>query len=276
MYDKENRFRPRWHTFVAYLLLLLLCIGALVGLRNCSSRGVIVSPERSGESSGDTIDVAMLYAPLNYYMYDDTLGGYSYDLLRLISKTERQPINIIPVTSIEDALAGMQGGRFDLVASLPVSADMRSQVAYTDSVFTDRLVVVYRAATINDELSSPLELGGHEIHIESNSPAVLRLRNLQNESGDTLHLHKHSDLSGELIAMKVVGGDFDYGVTNEQIALDIQRKFPELKILPIGFTQFQAWAVAPADTVLLHRINGMLHRASAMQQTHELRRRYKL
>lgn len=277
MFDrKKEQPSPRWFMFVVYLLLLALCAAALIGLRNCSSRGVIVSTPRDGASRGDTIDVAMLYAPLNYYMYDDTLGGYSYDLMRLISRKEAQPFNIVPVTSLQEALAGVDDGRYDLVASMPVSASMRSRLAFTDSVFTDRLVVVYRAASPDAELGSPLELAGRKIHLAAGSAAVLRLRNLQAETGDTLYLTEHPDLSGELIALKVANGDFDYGVANEHVAIAMQRKFPELKVMPIGFTQFQSWGVATSDTLLLDRLNGMLRRAASYPETAGLRKRYNL
>lgn len=266
--------QPRRTMIFVYLLLLMLSLGIIIGLRNCSPRAVLVERPRQGASEGDTIDVAMLYAPLNYYLYDDTLGGFSYDLLRNISSTEKQPINFIPVTSTADAVGRLRRGEVDLIASLPVNSAMTGEILFTDSVYTDRLVLIYASAAKGDVYTTPFQLAGKKIHLDSGSAGLLRLKNLQKEIGDTIFTEQHPDLSGELIAMKVAHGDFEFGVVNSRVASDMQSKFPQLKTMPVGFTQLQAWAVA--DSTMLRRVNNLLHRAYSYPATSKLRQRYKL
>ncbi len=258
-----------------YILLLMLAIGVFIGLRNCSPAGVIVNRPKVGESSGDTIDIAMLYAPLNYYVYDDTLGGYCYDLLRQIASTEKQPVNFIPVTSPADAIEKLRQGKVDVIASLPVNSGSTGRdLIYSDSVFTDRLVVVYVRNEGDPDFDTPFSLAGQNIHLDSGSAPILRIRNLQKEIGDTIYTQQHPDLSGELIAMKVAAGDFGFGVVNSRVASDMQKKFPRLKTMPVGFTQLQSFAVR--DSTMLRRVNTLLQRAANYPATPSLRRRYNL
>ena len=250
--------QPKRLTMVVYIILLVFAVAAFTGLRHCSSRGVIVAPKEKGGSLGDTIDVAMIYAPQNYYMYGDTLGGYSYGLLRKISHNEGVTFNYIPVTSLTEALDGLASGRFRVVASLPVSREQRGKVLFTDSVYTDRLVVVYHDKAA--PLSSPLQLAGRRVHTAGGSPALLRLANLREEIGDTIIIEEHAALSDELVAMKVASGDFDYAAIYSLTAEGMRGKFPELKEMPVGFTQLQSWAVAPSDTALVKKLNLWLGR----------------
>lgn len=259
---------------VVYLLLLLLALGVLLGLRHCSAPGLLVPPKQVGHSQGDTIDVAMLYAPLNYYLYDDTLGGYSYDLLREISRTQGVVFNYVPVTSSEEAVKLLGNGAVDMIASLPVSAHMPGGLLLTDSVYTDHLVVVYNLKEGEEPVESPFRLAGQKIDLPAGSAALVRLRNLRDEIGDTIFLEQHNDLSDELLAMKVANGDYDFGVVNSRVAERLRKDYPHLASMAVGFTQLQSWAVA--DSALLLRINNLLKQTRDSEATGNLRRRYQL
>lgn len=271
----NNLPQPRRTMIFVYLLLLMLAMGIFLGLRNCSPRGVIVDRAKIGESTGDTIDVAMLYSPLNYYVYDDTLGGYCYDLLRSIAAIEHQPINFVAVTSPADALEKLKEGKVDVIAALPVNSGVTGRdLIYTDSIFTDRLVVVYSHKEGEPAYDTPFSLAGQTIHLDSGSAALLRIRNLQKEIGDTIYTEQHPDLSGELIAMKVAGGDYGFGVVNSRVATDMQKRFTQLQTMPVGFTQLQSLVVN--DSTMLRRMNSLLRKASDYPGISVLRRRYNL
>ena len=68
-----------------YAALLVATIALMVALGRCSRQYASKEAQSSG---GDTIDVAIEYSPLSLYMYADTLGGFSHDLLNLIAKRE--------------------------------------------------------------------------------------------------------------------------------------------------------------------------------------------
>lgn len=273
-HQRNNIPQPKWMMSVVYLILLLLAVGVIIGLRNCSAPGLLISERKQGFSGGDTLDVAMLYSPMNYYIYEDTLGGFSYDLLRQIAENEKIVINFIPTTSSSDAFQKLESGQVDLIASLPVSSALPSNVILSDSIFTDRLVVVYTLAPNEKFVESPFSLAGEKMHIEAGSAGMLRLENLQQEIGDTIYIEEHPELSDELIAMKVARGDFKFGVVNSHVADGLKKQFPNLKAMPVGFTQLQAWALA--DSTKLRDINSYLQRASKREATSKLRQRYGL
>ena len=64
-------------SIILYSLLLVLAVAVMYSLKNCNDR--YYSVQKIGGSSGDTLDVAIVYSPMSYYIYDDTVGGFNYD-----------------------------------------------------------------------------------------------------------------------------------------------------------------------------------------------------
>ncbi len=256
-----------------YILLIVAAVGAMLSLRTCGGHGIPIEgrPEAGG-SGGDTIDVGLVYGPMSYYMYGDTLGGYNYDLLRLIERREGVHFKFWPVNSLEDALARLRSGRFKLLLSLPEDAGFKDELRYSEPLFLDRQVLVRRAGGTP---ISVLDLGGKTLHIEKGSPIAGRIRNLCREIGDTIYLEEHPDLSSELLVLKVQSGEMDYAVVNERIAAPLTRKFPDIDISsPISFNQFQCAVTATADSALLTRFNDWVTAAASTPEGQSLARRY--
>ena len=92
---------------ILYLVLLAVVVGCMVALSLCDRPQVAPEDRPSG---GDTLDIAIEYSPVTYYTYDDTLGGYNYDLLRLISDKTGCPMKFHPVVTLEKALTGLESG----------------------------------------------------------------------------------------------------------------------------------------------------------------------
>lgn len=269
--DKNQLPRPKRFMAVVYLLLLVVALGAVIGLRRCYAPAGPLAPEREGFSKGDTIDVAIFYAPMNYYSYADTLGGYSYDLLRSMARSNGLKLRFWPVNSFSEAVARLGKGDYDLLASLPVTTDLKGKVLFTDSVFSDRQMLVTTDAS---DYSTVFDLDGASIHVEADSPVESRIRNLADEAGIEVKIESHPELSSELIVMKVAQEEFEYAVVNEQVARGMVKQFPALRIAPVGFTQMQAWAANPADSILVRRLNAMLKEFSRTSEAKKLRSRY--
>lgn len=278
--ETSHRFstlpRTRWKMMTAYLVLLAVAVALFFTLRGCRGQHDIYGPRQRGGSAGDTIDIALVYAPMSYYMYGDTLGGYSYDLLRDISAAENVPIKIWPVNSLQEALRLLQEGKFRLLASLPVDAGYKQMVIYSEPVFLDRQVLVQRLdRDSNAAVGSSLDLAGDTVHIEAGSPIAGRLRNLSHEIGDTIYVDEHSDMSSELLVLAVERGEIRYAVVNELIATPLARQFPSLDISsPISFTQFQGIVAAPGDKDLIRQVNDWLKRADERPSVKALKKRY--
>lgn len=275
---RTRRFRPRPRKRLMWLYVVLLAVACVcfATLRTCSAGTMQTTPRPIGGSQGDTLDVALIYGPASYYMYADTLGGYNYDLLRLISAHEGVPMKFWPVGGLEEGLRQLRQARYDMLAALPVDAGYQEKFLYSEPVYLDRQVLVQRADGAA-MVRSALDLAGDTVHIEHDSPIAARLANLSREIGDTIYVIEHADLSAELLTLKVHSGELRYAVVNEQIAAPLAAKFSGLDISsPISFTQFQSIVLAPGDTALLRRLNGWLQRRLPTPEVRELKKRYHL
>lgn len=271
--------KPKTKTMWLYICLLALSVVMVALLRGGRQDfGAAVRGKEPGGSAGDTLDVALVYGPMSYYVYADTLGGYNYDLMRLISRQSGVPMKFWPVNSLEDALRLIEEGRYDLLASLPRDAGFDGGVLYSAPLFLDRQVLVQiKQGDGSVAVSSALDLAGDTVHIEKDSPIAGRIRNFCREIGDTIYLEEHPDLSGELLALKVQSGAIRYAVVNERIAAPLTLKFSNLDAgSPISFTQFQCVVTAAGDSALLRRFNTLLEKASSSPEAAKLRARYGL
>lgn len=240
---------------ILYVALLCVAIGVMFALRRCNSE--LYPAARIGQSEGDTLDVAIIYSPMSYYLYDDTIGGFNYDMLRLYAKGQQRPIRFWPVVSLDDALQRLNYRDFDLLASLPIDQEFKVKYAYTSDLFLDRQVLIQRRDSRGMlTVKSSLDLAGETLHIEKDSPIEFRIHNLEREIGDTIHIERHPELSSEYLFLKVASGELRYAVVNERVARPLLEHYPEVSIeTPVSFTQFQAWVLHPQDTAMLHNLN---------------------
>lgn len=258
-----------------YVALLAAAILAMLSLRTCDMTSVTPLRDKGG-SHGDTIDVALVYAPMSYYIYADTLGGYNYDLLRDIAAHEGVVMKFWPVNSLTDALRLLRQGKYDILATLPEDAAYKQMATYSTPVFLDRQVLVQQSGADNP-VRSALDLAGDTVHIEAGSPIAARLRNLSHEIGDTIYVCEHTDMSSELLVLAVQSGKIRFAVVNERIARPLTGKFGNLDVgSPISFTQFQGIVAAPGDSATVRRVNGWLERAAGRGSVRRLREKYGL
>lgn len=245
------------HTQTALYVILLLAVAAVMFMaRRCSSAPPL-PPLSQGGSSGDTLDVAIIYGPTSYYLYGDTLGGINYDMLRRFGKDTSTPVKFWPVVNLHDALNRLEKGSYDMLASLPSDHSVKQRFLTTESVFLDRLTLIQLSDSSGDcRVKSALDLANDTIHIQQDSPASSRINNLSNEIGDTIYMEKEEGMSEEYLCMMVATGKAGLAVVNEKTALKMQRQYPLLSIdNPISFTQFQVWLIPRQDTTLLHKTN---------------------
>ncbi len=253
-----KRLQPKRSRLAVYILLLAAVGALMAGIRNCSPDRL--PPLAGGDSQGDTIDVAIVYGPLSYYMWGDTLGGLNYDMLRRMGHDIGRPVRFWPVVKVAEGLSRLENGHFDLLASLPASNELKNRYLCTGSVFLDRLMLVQLTRPDSTvAISSALDLAGDTVYISANSSARSRIENLSREIGSPIAIVENDDLSEEYLCMKVAGGETRNAVVNEKTALAMKRKYPRLNAdSPISFTQFQVWVLQRADTELLSVIDSWL------------------
>jgi len=237
---------------ILYLALLAIVVACMVALSMCDKPKDSPLDTHSG---GDTLDIAIEYSPVTYYTYDDTLGGYNYDLLRIMSRNAGRPMKFHPIVTLEKALDGLETGRYDVVvAQFPMTAVDTSRLAFTQPIYIDQQVLVQRRGS--QAIHSQLDLAGDTVWVVKESPMIQRIASLSREIGDTIYIHVEELYGPEQLMMMVAAGDIRYAVVNRSIARAMATKLPNLdRSVAISLSQFQSWMVAKQRQGLCDTLN---------------------
>lgn len=246
---------PRLLQIVAYIMLTAIFIFAIAAARDCAR--VPASPVE-GFSAGDTLDIALIYAPGSFYMYEDSLAGINKSVAAEFSSQTNRPVKFWPITDPASGIAKLENGAFDIVASLPLDNSLKKRFIVSESIFLDRLVLVQLTDSSSGEkaVNSSLQLNGKEIHVAAGSSALNRLKNLEAEIGGNIAILEEPELSDELICLQVAASSIQLAVVNERVARQIAESYPFLKYdSSVSFTQFQVWIFNPSDSILARSFN---------------------
>ena len=211
--------------------------------------------------------------------YADTLGGFEYDLLRLIASQQQQPVKFHPIVTLQKALDGLKKGEYDLlVAQFPVTVSNKQQFLFTDPVYLDRQVLVQRKdpETGKAKVNSQLDLAGCTLHIVKGSPMKERIEGLSREIGGDIHIVVDDIYGPEQLFLQVATGEIEYAVINESIAASLVKDYSkEVDVATaISFSQFQSWVLNKNDSTLCGKLNMWLKQAQELPQYGSLVSRY--
>jgi membrane-bound lytic murein transglycosylase MltF len=259
----------------AYSLSLLAAVGTMSYIYICSRPQQARDYEAIREEG--VLRILTEYNPLGYYVSGDTIKGFQYELCRAIAGISGLDVQIQLATNLAGAFEALQNGKCDVIAqNIPVTSSLKETCLFTDPVMLSKQVLVQRTAASNNGIEpvrNHPELGKKTIYIPQSSPALLRIRHLEHEIGDTIFVvEDNAGSAGELIA-KVAQGEIDYAVCDRQIAARLAEELPGIDIeTDISFTQLQAWAVRPTSPVLRDSLNNWLaqiHRQGLFSQIYK-------
>lgn len=275
MLQSPKPFRGR---ALLYVVLLVVALACMVMLRECSIFRSYRVPDR--QASGDTIDVAIEYSPMSLYRYDDTLGGFNYDVIREIARQKGLPLKFHPLTNISQGLDGLDSHKYDiLVADVARTTDMQDKVIFTEPSFLDKQVLVQLrdSVTRKGRVRTQIDLGSDTIWVPKGSPAVSRLKNLSREIGRDIPVKESDEYGSEQLFMLTSLGQIPMAVVNEATALRLAKDYPQVDVsLGISFTQFQSWLIARDRSQLADSVNAALSEFKESDAYAELAKRYKL
>lgn len=267
MFEKY-RLTPR-KTRLGLLIALLVCaLGVMVFVYKSSSQPDrrIRPAFRSNfvKAGGDTINIAIEMNPAVYMVHGDSVSGRDYEMIVKMSELSGRPVKFFPFVPLQVAIDGLEDGTFDLlVASMPLTTDLKGRFLMTRPVYLDREILVQRAG---NPVRSQIELGGDTVWITSDSPFIGRLSNMSDEIGDTIYVKSSPDFSAEALFILVAKGVIKYAAINEGIARELVKSYPQVDIeTPVSFTQFQSWALKRNNTELCDSINAWLSAISNQQ-----------
>ena len=200
------------------------------------------------------------YNQSGYFASGDTIQGFQYELCRAISEISGLEVQIFLEMSLTESFTGLKNRKYDIIAhNIPITSEIKENYLFTDPVILSKQVLVQRTADANDSippLRNQLELAGKTIYISENSPALLRVQNLQHEIGDTIYVVEEKRYSSEQLIIMVAGRDIDYAVCDYQTASVALKQFSGIDIdTDISFTQLQSWAIRQESVALLDSLN---------------------
>ncbi len=210
------------------------------------------------------------YNSTNYFIYRGEPAGYQYELLKTYAKHLGVGLEIIVNNDLDDAFEDLESGEVDLIAmGLTITGQRNHMVDFTLPLSQTRQVLVqrkpknWRKMATYDEVEShllrnPLDLAGKMVYVPINSSYSARLKNLQEEIGDSILIVEFPRDSEKLIEM-VAEGEIAYTICDEHIAKVNKKYYPEIDVAtPISFPQNVAWAVKNGADSLKANVNHWL------------------
>ncbi|MDR1810460.1 MAG: transporter substrate-binding domain-containing protein [Prevotella sp.] len=219
------------------------------------------------------------YNSTGYYVSGDTMAGFNCELLKVVERYSGLKVEVEVENDLMKSIEGLNSGKYDLIArNLPVNVDMKEQVAFTQPIIRNKLVLVQRKAASGSPLKlirSHLDMAHVTVYVPKASPAILRLENLAREIGDTIFIREDSLYEASQLIMKVAAGEIDYTVSDANTARILSKKLRDIDArTDIGFTHLEAWAVRQSSPILLDSLNVWLNRFQDTKQFLRLYNRY--
>lgn len=265
---------------ILYFVLLAVAVYLMFLLFNLNKKPGVVLPRDFPEiiASG-TLNVATDYNTIGYHVSGDTTAGFQYELIKSIEKAWGIEVKIFLENNLDDNLNGLKTGKYDVVArNIPINSELLSEFDFTRFISRNKHVLVQRKHEYNDSIEpirQHLELAKKRIHVPHDSPAILRIRNLAHEIGDTIFIVENATYESEQLVMMVAGGDIDFAVCDEKTAMKLAQEFPEIDIqTDISFTQLESWAVRKDSPILLDSLNSWFGSFLESKEFGKLYKRY--
>ena len=266
-----QRKKVKRGSIALYALLLIVAIVMMIVLR-----GYVKHEEVKTDDSNDIV-VAIEYAPMFLYTYDDTLGGFSYELLQLVAKQGGVQLKFQPMVTLSSSLDKLKAGDYRIVcAEFPVTKEHKQEYLFTNPIYLDRQVLV-QAKNGEGEIAikSQLDLAKDSVWVVNGSSSELRLKNLSNEIGDTIYVVTEKNYGTEQLFMRVVSGEIKQAVMNERIATELAKNYSNIDIsMGISLTQFQSWILNKNDSAFCDSINSWIDAVKHTQEYTNLYNRY--
>lgn len=201
---------------------------------------------------------------INYFIYKGQPMGFQYELLRELARFLDLELELKANNDVTARFEGLIKGDFDLIASnLTITNSRRELVDFTLPHSQTSQVLVQRSGRDASSASitiirNPLELAGKTVYVHQNSSYSERLRNLEEEIGESINIVEVPTETEQLIKM-VAHGEIDYTVSDQNMAMVNKTYYPGVDIeTTVSFPQNQAWAVRKGSVLLKKEIDSWL------------------
>ena len=218
------------------------------------------------------------YNSTDYFIYKGTPMGFQLELLEAFTKHIGVKLELIISNDISTNISQLTSGKCDMIAhNFTITNARRKVVDFSIPIMQSRQVLVQRIEDSNNDTSNKkklirnlLDLGGKTIYIQKSSAFEDRMRNLQNEIGDSMNIIISDTCEAEQMIEMVADGQIDYTISVENVALVNKTYYDNIDVsTPVSFQQNLAWAVRKNSNSLLNELNKWL---AEFKETKEYRR----
>lgn len=252
-----------------YCSLLVLVVATMASLWPYRQEKQPLPPRDYPEISQEgVLRVVTEYNPTGYFIDGDTILGFQYELCQAIARVSGLEVQMQLEMTLDKSFDLLNRQAVDVIArNIPITTEVKEDYLFTEPVILNRQVLVQRTADANqgnEPIRNQLHLGKKTLYLPKNSPALLRIRNLEHEIGDTIYVHEDELYSDEQLIILVAKGDIDFAVCNQQNAEQLLDQYPEIDIqTDISFTQLESWVMRSDSPVLRDSLNSWLDRLKA-------------
>ena len=174
----------------------------------------------------DELSVAIELSPSTYDpTTSDSIHGIDYEILTRIAREHGLKIDFHPYTNVEEALKGLDEGRYDLVVGdLTATTDLRAKgYILTKDIYLDHFVLAQlrNPADTLPRIDTQLKLKTADtIWVPAGVHYRRRLENLAAELGDSLHFVPAPGATSEHLAIAVVDSAATCGNSDVVVRVD--------------------------------------------------------
>ena len=263
---------------ILYFILLVIAVSTMIMLWQHKTHEI---PPRDYEQikKEGVLRMVTEYNQSGYFVSGDTIEGFQYELGKAIAELSGLEVQTHLEMSLAESLKELSDNKCDIIArNIPITSEIKEEYLFTEPIVLNKQVLVQRTAQANEgkqPIRNQLDLAKKTLYIPKDSPALLRLRNLEIEIGDTIYVEEDELYSSEQLAIMVAKGDIDYAVCDQQMARLSKEQLPEIDIdTDISFTQLQSWAVRKDSPVLLDSLNSWFNQIRANGLYDKIYKRY--
>ena len=245
---------------ILYILLLAIVLVWMASLWHQKSPQPLSIRDYAEIHKEGVLRVITEYSPTGYFIEGDTIRGFQYELCQAIAEISGLEVQLLLEMNLEKSFIALESQEVDVIArNIPITAENKTDFLFTEPILLNKQVLVQRTEKANEGIKpirNQLLLGGMTLYVSKDSPALLRIRNLEHEIGDTIYVIENDLYSDEQLIAMVANRDIDFAVCDQQNAEQMHKQYPEIDIqTDISFTQLQSWATRRNSPALRDSLN---------------------
>jgi len=196
----------------------------------------------------------------SFYKDENGNNGFHYELAKAFADKYDLELHYFSENDFDKRLKILTTGKCDFISGpLPIIAELRGTLTYTEPIMESYLVLVQRKREFNKgkkPIRDQILLGRKYIAVTHNSPNIHRLHHLANEISDSIYIREFKRCTNKVLIDGLSKGLVDYVACDRYVAQSYLKTNPEIDIKTnLGLTQYQAWAVRPSKNTLLDSLN---------------------